>query len=284
MEKRDVVVMVNGLPGNMASKVCEHIMKADKGMYPFSLYGASLTGPEIEQEYFAVEESFRINLFRPENRDNLLETMAMTWHKDRGSTFIAVDFSHPSAVVMNAKFYCAHDIMFVMGTTGGDRNKLEEIVKNSINCAVIAPNMAKQIVAFQAMMEFSAKNFPNAFKGYSLEIVESHQKGKADTSGTAKAMVDYFNKLGIPFTKEQIVMVREPEEQLAMGIPEEALRGHGWHTYILRSSDGSILFQFTHNVNGRDIYALGTLDAINFLANNYVPATVFSMTDVLRGN
>jgi len=144
--------------------------------------------------------------------------------------------------------------------------------------------MAKQIVAFQAMMEFAAKNFPNAFRGYSLEILESHQKGKADTSGTAKAMVDYFNLLGIPFSKDQIVMIREPEKQLTMGIPEEALKGHGWHTYTLRSSDGSILFQFTHNVNGRDIYALGTLDAINFLANNYVPATVFSMMDVLRGN
>ena len=63
--------------------------------------------------------------------------------------------------------------------------------------AVIAPNMAKQIVGFQAMMEFAAKEFPNLFKGYSLEIIESHQKGKADTSGTARAMVGCFNQLGV---------------------------------------------------------------------------------------
>jgi len=273
--------MVNGLPGTMASKVCDHIVNADKREYPFSLYSASLTGPEIEQKYFVIEETFHINLFRPEKRDELLKTL--TWHKDPRYMVIAVDFSHPTAVISNAEFYCVHGIPFVMGTTGGDRKKLAEIVEQSTNCAVIAPNMAKQIVAFQAMVEYSAKNFPDAFKGYTLEIVESHQKGKADTSGTAKAMVDYFNKLGVPFTKEQIVMVREPEEQLAMGIPNDALAGHGWHTYTLRSPDGTIFFQFTHNVNGRDIYALGTLDAIRFLAGNYEPSVVYSMMDVLKG-
>ena len=112
---------------------------------------------------------------------------------------ISVDFTHPSAVNTNAEFYCQNDLPFVMGTTGGDREKLEETVRNSNIVAVIAPNMAKQIVAFQAMMQYAANTFPNAFNEYSLEITESHQKGKADTSGTAKAMVGYFNSLGIPF-------------------------------------------------------------------------------------
>ncbi|MBU2028315.1 dihydrodipicolinate reductase [Patescibacteria group bacterium] len=279
MKKREIIVMVNGLPGNMAVKVCEHIVKADEKLYPFTLYGRSLTGPEIEQTHFEIKNGFSVELFRPDERDKLLKMM--TWHNKY--TFVAVDFSHPSAVNMNAEFYCAHKIPFVMGTTGGDRERLVEVVAETGNCAVIAPNMAKQIVAFQAMMEFAGKNFRNSFRGFTLEIVESHQQGKADTSGTAKAMVDYFNLLGIPFSKEQIVMVRDPEQQRTMGIPEEDLKGHGWHTYTLRSPDGSIFFQFTHNVNGRDIYALGALDAINFLAENIQPEVVYSMMDVLKG-
>ncbi len=170
-----------------------------------------------------------------------------------------------------------------MGTTGGNRKDLEEVVSNSQVCAVIAPNMAKQIVAFQAMMNYAAQNFPDIFKGYELSIIESHQKGKADTSGTAKAMVTYFNKLGIPFTPEQIKMERDPLKQKEMGIPEEYLSGHGWHKYSLTSVDGTVFFEFTHNVNGRDIYAAGTIDAIKYLnrkINEGNKGKVYSMIDV----
>lgn len=279
MKKKGIAVMVNGLPGKMATKVCEHIMGANKFFYPFRLIGYSLTGPEVNKKKVSVN-GFKINLFRPVERDELHKTL--TWYKNR-FTLIAVDFSLPSAVNLNAEFYCANKIPFVMGTTGGDRTHLMETVKQSGNCAVIASNMAKQIVALQAMMKFSAENFPGAFKGYSLEIVESHQKGKKDTSQTAKDMVKYFNQLGIPFSEEQIFMVREPEQQKAMGIPEDALKGHGWHTYTLRSPDGSVSFQFTHNVNGRDVYALGVLEAISFLAENIGSGVVYSMMDVLEG-
>jgi 4-hydroxy-tetrahydrodipicolinate reductase len=146
--------------------------------------------------------------------------------------------------------------------------------------------MAKQIEGFQAMMEFAAQTFPDLFKGYRLEIRESHQKGKADTSGTAKAMVGYFNRLGIPFSADQIRMERDPQAQKTRwGIPEEHLAGHGWHTYTLISPDGTVRFEFTHNVNGREIYAFGTLDALIYLAGKIAAGArgrMFTMIDVLK--
>jgi 4-hydroxy-tetrahydrodipicolinate reductase len=174
-----------------------------------------------------------------------------------------------------------------MGTTGGDRRALEETVRRSDIAAVIAPNMAKQIVGFQAMMEFAAQSFPDLFKGYRLEIRESHQRGKADTSGTARAMVGYFNRLGTPFREDQIRMERDPEVQRThWGIPEEHLGGHGWHTYTLVSADGTVRFEFTHNVNGREIYAFGTMDALIYLERKTAAGErgrVFTMIDVLKG-
>ena len=146
--------------------------------------------------------------------------------------------------------------------------------------------MVKQIVAFQAMMAYAAENFPDVFKGYSLHIHESHQAGKADTSGTAKAMVTYFNRMGIPFTADQILMERDPERQLNLwGIPAEHLQGHAWHTYTLTSPDQSVMFEFKHNINGRDVYAPGTMDAIIFLARKIAAGAVgqvYSMIDVLK--
>jgi 4-hydroxy-tetrahydrodipicolinate reductase len=174
-----------------------------------------------------------------------------------------------------------------MGTTGGDREALLSTVENSGIAAVIAPNMAKQIVGFQAMMAWAADTFPGLFNGYAITVQESHQKGKADTSGTARAMMGYFNRLGLKCSAEDIEQERDPEIQVhKWGIPEEHLVGHGWHTYTLTSDDQTVKFQFTHNVNGREIYARGTLDAVIFLHESIqqgVRGKVFSMMDVLRG-
>ena len=81
-------------------------------------------------------------------------------------------------------------------------------------------------------------------------------------------------------------MVRNPDEQRRMGVPEKHLGGHGWHTYTLRSPDGTVLFRFTHNINGRDVYAAGTLDALRFLQQKVDAGDkgkVYSMTDVFKG-
>ena len=60
-----------------------------------------------------------------------------------------VDYTLPAAVNENAQFYAANRLPLVMGTTGGDREKLMADVAASGSYAVIAPNMGKQIVAFQ---------------------------------------------------------------------------------------------------------------------------------------
>ena len=137
------------------------------------------------------------------------------------------------------------------------------------------------------MMEYAAKTFPDLFKGYSLSIKESHQKGKADTSGTAKAMTGYFNALGTPYLETDIIKERDPETQKTVwGIPEKYLTGHGWHTYSLVSNDKTVRFEFSHNVNGRDVYVQGTLDAVLYLSKKMeegASGKVFTMIDVLKG-
>ncbi len=270
-------VMVNGIPGKVAVNVAAHILADPR----FELIPWSLTGPEITDAAHQVE-AVSIGLIRPQDRKAQIAAV-----QKRQETFIAVDFTHPTAVNTNAQFYCDHRLPFVMGTTGGDRQKLADTVTQSAIAAVIAPNMAKQIVGFQAMMEYAAQQFPGLFAGYRLEVRESHQQQKADTSGTAKAVVACFNRLGVAFTEDQIQKERNPQiQKTRWGIPEAHLGGHGWHTYTLVAPDGSALFSFTHNVNRRDIYALGTMDAVAFLAKKNAQGSqgkVFSMIDVLKG-
>jgi len=270
-------VMVNGLPGNVARIVAQHIQKDPR----FELLPCSLTGPEIRDSECTIG-SAAVELIGPAEKASRINHI-----KQIHGRFLSVDFTHPAAVNPNAEFYCEAELPFVMGTTGGDRKKLEETVASSTIAAVIAPNMATQIVGFQAMMEFAAETFPNLFKGYTLEIKESHQKGKADTSGTAKAMVRYFNQLGVPFSEDEIIKIRDPEIQKGqLGIDEAYLTGHAWHTYTLVSEDQTVRFEFTHNVNGREIYAWGTQDALVFLSKKVdagARGKIFTMIDVLKG-
>jgi 4-hydroxy-tetrahydrodipicolinate reductase len=271
-----IKVMINGIPGSMATTVLRHLVLDDR----FELIPASLTGPEIKTSRLEVDNR-SIRLIHRNDRNREIERLIRQY-----GFFISADFTLPSAVNENAEFYCKKKLPFVMGTTGGDSEALEREVKKSTIPAVIAPNMGKQIVGFQAMLEYAGREFPDLFKGYTLEITESHQKNKADTSGTAKALARCFNRLGVLFTPEQISKVRNPGVQRSRwGVPEQYLDGHAWHMIRLISDDKTVSFEFTIKINGRTMFAKGTLDALFFLDEKVkegVSGKIFTMIDVLK--
>ena len=86
--------------------------------------------------------------------------------------------------------------------------------------------------------------------------------------------------------QSQIVKIRDPStQQDRLGIPDQYLTGHAYHTYQLTSEDGTVSFEFQHNVRGRQIYAEGTVDAALFLAKKVGERTnkkIYDMVDVLR--
>ena len=269
-----VQVMVNGIPGNMGRIVAETCVKRGLELVPYSLTGEII----VENESEVAGKT--ILLLKPSNREERIGEVLAKY-----PDLICIDYTHPTAVNDNAAFYVKHKIPFVMGTTGGDREALAKLVADANHPSVIAPNMGKQIVAFQTMIEFLANEFPTAFSGYKLSVVESHQKTKADTSGTARAVVASFGKMGFEYTPDDIEKVRDEKSQVErMHVPEQYLGGHAFHTYSLDSEDGTVHFEFQHNVCGRQIYAEGTVDAVNFLAEQIAAGTAkpFNMMDVLR--
>eukprot|EP00252_Welwitschia_mirabilis_P017559 TRINITY_DN38897_c0_g1_i1.p1 TRINITY_DN38897_c0_g1~~TRINITY_DN38897_c0_g1_i1.p1 ORF type:complete len:335 (+),score=59.06 TRINITY_DN38897_c0_g1_i1:128-1132(+) len=268
-------VLVNGCAGKMGRAVAEAVLTAGLHLVPLSF-----TSPELGQHKLQIRGT-EVDVLTTSDKESIFHSVLKD-HPD----VIVVDFTVPSVVNENAELYCKVGVPFVLGTTGGDRDKLIATVKQSNNYAVIAPQMGKQVVAFQAAMKIMAEQFPGAFSGYSLKVTESHQSGKLDTSGTAKAIVSSFQKLGIDFSFDQIEKVRDPQDQIQkMGVPEQYLDGHAFHTYTLTSPDSTVVFQFQHNVCGRSIYAQGTVDAVIFLANkvqNKAEKKLYDMIDVLR--
>ena len=277
----------------MGHATAEAVLRAGLTLVPFSFTGSS----EAVAVGNVAVSGYPVELIGPEARQRALEDVKASY-----PGLVVVDYTLPTAVNDNALFYCENGVPFVMGTTGGDRARLLEDVRRSGNWAVIAPQMGKQVVALQATLELMAERFPGAFSGYSLAVTESHQAAKADTSGTAKAIVESFVRLGARakdgsafFDAERdIVKVRDRATQLGpMRVPEAALSGHAFHTYRLESTDGSVNFEFQHNVCGRTIYAEGTVDAALFMASRVrsgretdgeagSSSRVFNMIDVLR--
>ena len=194
-------VMVIGLPGNMATHAAKRILKEKN----IQLLPYSITGSDVDAKTLKLYD-YEIELIK----ENDIERKNVIIKEN--TPFIAIDYTEPNAVHKNIEYYCRNDINFIMGTTGVVINKIKQNIEESNICAVIAPNMAKQIVALQAMLEFAAIHFPNCFAGYDLKITESHQKNKLDTSGTARAMIDYFNKLGMEFEESEIEKIRDPNQ------------------------------------------------------------------------
>ena len=249
-----IKILVVGLPGNMATTFTKYALKEKE----IDVINFSITGNDCEDENYKV--SGRIfHLIKANDMAGIDELF------EKHEPTIVVDYTEPSVVEQNIDLYCRKEVNFIMGTTGVNIDKVSEKIKEFDISTVIAPNMGKQIVAIQAMVKYAADNFPDCFKDYTLEIKESHQRGKLDTSGTARAMISYFKQLGIVYDESDIIKYREPKEQKKIGIPKEFLTGHGWHTYSLVSVDKTVHIEIIHNVNGREIYAKGTIDSVFFL-------------------
>ncbi len=243
-----IPVMVNGLPGKMATEMARKIDASDD----FKLYNFGLTGPNFIGESIEINGK-SIHLYSPERKRFLRQDLNSIFPENG----LVVDFTRPDATTDNAKFYCDNGWSFVMGTTGTDLPKIEEMVKRSNVKAIIASNFAAPIVSLEEFLKAFSEKHEGEFNHYEIRVVESHQgpdpkrpefKGKIDPSGTAIRFSNYFAKMGVygcPFNMKDIMqnpdkykdrfdMIRNRNEQI--GVPTEHKDAHGWHRYELVAS------------------------------------------------
>lgn len=99
-------------------------------------------------------------------------------------TEVVVDFTHPDVVMPNLEWLVANGIHAVVGTTGFDAGRLEQVkgwlsAKPEVG-VLIAPNFAIGAVLSMRFAEQAARFFD------SVEVIELHHPNKADApSGTA---------------------------------------------------------------------------------------------------
>ncbi len=103
----------------------------------------------------------------------------------RSGAQVVVDFTHPDVVMDNLRFCIEHGIHAVVGTTGFDQERLDQLGEWLADApavgVLIAPNFS---IGAILMMRFAAEAAP-FFE--SVEVIELHHPDKADApSGTAR--------------------------------------------------------------------------------------------------
>ena len=127
----------------------------------------------------AVEEADDMELVARIDADDALQGLV-----DAGAEAV-VDFTHPDVVMDNLEFCIRHGIHAVVGTTGFDDARLDQLREwlgeSEGTGVLIAPNFS---IGAILMMKFAAE----AARFYeSVEVVELHHPDKADApSGTAR--------------------------------------------------------------------------------------------------
>ena len=137
--RKQLVVMVNGLPGSMGVEVAAACLRRGYMVADIGLSGSSTGSIDITSEPTTSEESSKndsssfatsassvrllpVTTLSPQEIDD-----EITLYRDSlpsNSILIVVDYTHPSAVNQNCELYARLNLPFVMGTTGGDRDKL----------------------------------------------------------------------------------------------------------------------------------------------------------------
>jgi 4-hydroxy-tetrahydrodipicolinate reductase len=96
---------------------------------------------------------------------------------------VAVDFTHPGAVLDNLQFCLDHDIAAVVGTSGFDEARLDDVrarLDKRPGHVLVAPNFGIGAVLAMQFARTAARFFD------SVEVIELHHANKVDApSGTA---------------------------------------------------------------------------------------------------
>ena len=181
---------------------------------------------------------------------------------------VAVDFTHPSAVMQNIRWCLAHGVHAVVGTTGispQDLDEVRSVADDADANVVVAPNFALGAVLLLRFAAEAARFFDAA------EVIELHHDGKADApSGTALATARAINASRAGDWSAPDAIGADPSARGADvdGVRVHAIRLPGLvaHEEVLFGGPGQVL-TLRHDATDRSAFMPGVLLAVRSVAD-----------------
>ncbi len=193
---------------------------------------------------------------------------------------VAIEFSHPSAVLENLKALIERKVSVVVGTTGW-YDKLEELKPLIANAGIgflMASNFSLGVNLFYKIVKEAARLI-DPFDDYDVAGWEAHHNQKADSpSGTAKTLTETI--LSTMKRKEKAVWEtlsdRPPAPEELHFTSTRVGAVPGTHSIYFDSTVDSI--ELTHRARSREGFAKGAVIATEWLS---LKKGFFTMDDVL---
>lgn len=176
---------------------------------------------------------------------------------------VAVDFTHPDAVLDHVRVCLAAGVHAVVGTSGFDRARLDAVRREAEGAranVMVVPNFAIGAVLMQRFAAEAARHMP------SVEIIELHHAGKVDApSGTAistaRAIADARGR------RDAAIDPDPARGTVVDGVPIHSVRGDGLvaHQEVILGAPGETL-TIRHDALDRAAFIPGVLLAIRSVA------------------
>ncbi len=197
---------------------------------------------------------------------------------------VVVDFTHPGAVMGTLEHCIGAGIHTVVGTTGFDDGRLDQLrawlaASPGTGC-IVAPNFGIAAVLMMRFAAAAAPFFPSA------EIVELHHPGKADApSGTARRTAELIaaarREAGLgPMPDATVTGLEGARGADVEGVHVHAVRLAGLvaHQEVLLGGDGEVL-TIRHDSLDRTSFMPGVLLAVRGVAAR--PGLTVGIDDLL---
>ena len=192
---------------------------------------------------------------------------------------VILDFSSPSALSGLLEYAKKSGTPLVIATTGLSPRDLEQIRQASKDVAIFqAANMALGVNLMYELVRQAASVLGERFD---IEIVEKHHNQKVDSpSGTAYALADVINEAFLNSRHYVFGRHSKTDKRSKDEIGIHSIRGGtiaGEHTVLFAGPDE--ILEITHSAHSRQIFALGALTAVKYLAGK--KPGLYNMKDVM---
>lgn len=184
-----------------------------------------------------------------------------------------VDFTHPDVVMETLKFTTKHGIHAVVGTTGFDDTRLEQLRDglgdDAATGILIAPNFSIGAILMMRFAQLAAPFYESA------EVVEYHHPTKADApSGTARRTAALIAEARREAGSGPIPDATSTELEGARGADVDGVRVHGLrirgmmaHQEVLLGGPGETL-TIRHDSMDRASFAPGVLTGLRAIGDH----------------
>ncbi|MBI4440084.1 4-hydroxy-tetrahydrodipicolinate reductase [Candidatus Woesearchaeota archaeon] len=243
-----------------------------------AIIGYGQMGHEIEKA--AVERSHEVvSTIDPYSKDARFSEISA---ESLAGVDVAIDFSHPSAVLGNIKKVSSIGTNLVVGTTGWYEH-LEDVksdIRRSSIGFIYSSNFSLGVNLFYSIVESAARIMNNA-SSYDVAGMEIHHSKKADSpSGTAKSIAEILLKnIG---RKDKVSYDKMDGKIQPNELHFASLRAGsipGTHKVIFDSAADTI--ELTHTARSRQGFALGAVLAAEFVKGKKGLFTVSDMMEEL---